>query len=55
MLRWKKLKIIFILLVAASSTGCALGLIATALGDKKATHADDQSVETGGNKGYINN
>jgi len=48
-------KFIFVLLVAVSSTGCALGLIDKALGDKKATHADDQSSDSGGNKGNINN
>ena len=31
-----KLKLIIILLVAVTSTGCALGLIDQALGDKKA-------------------
>lgn len=58
MIKWRKLKLIFVLLVAVSSTGCALGLSDMALGDKKATHADDQSVESsesGGNKGNINN
>jgi len=55
MTKWLKLKIVFVLLIAVSSTGCALGLIDMALGDKKATHADDQSVDTGGNRGNINN
>ena len=55
MIKWWKLKLILILLVAVSSTGCAVALIDKALGDKKATHADDQSAETGGNKGNFNN
>lgn len=55
MIKWWTLKLIFVLLVAVSSTGCVLGLIDKALGDKKATHADGQSSESGGNKGYINN
>jgi len=44
MIKWWKLKLIFFLLIAVSSTGCALALLDKALGDKKATHADDQSV-----------
>ena len=55
MIKWWKLKLIFVLLVAVSSIGCALGLLEEYLGDKIATQDDDQSVETGGNKGYINN
>jgi len=54
MIKWCKLQFVFILFVAVSSTGCALALIDKALGDKKAVHADDQSVGSG-NKGNINN
>jgi len=57
MIKWWKLKLIIVLVVAVSSTGCALGLIDKYYtGENKATHADDQSVESsesGGNKGYI--
>ena len=58
MIKWRRLKLIFILVVAVFSTGCALGLIDKHLGENKASHAQDQSVESsesGGNKGYINN
>jgi len=45
-LPWQKLKLTFVLLVALSSAGCALGLIDKYLGEKKASHAEDQSVES---------
>ena len=44
MLKWRIIKFICVLFIAVSSTGCALGLIDKALGDKKAAHADDQDV-----------
>lgn len=53
MLKLWKIKFICILLVVGSTSGCALALIEKALGDKKATHADDQSID-GGNQGIIN-
>lgn len=53
-LKTRKLILLFVLL-AAYSSGCALALAEKALGDKKATHASDQSTETGGNQGYLNN
>jgi hypothetical protein len=53
MRNWLKLKLIFVLLLAVSSTGCALAAIDYALGDKKATHADDQSADSSGNQGNI--
>ena len=49
-------RLICVLLIVVSSSGCALGLIKEYLGENVATHADDQSVESpesGGNKGYI--
>ena len=58
MKKWWKLKLIIVLLVTATSAGCALAVVDQALGDKKATHAEDQSAEpseTGGNQGDINN
>ena len=54
MIKWWKLKVIIVLVVTVSSAWCALGLIDKHLGDKKATHADDQSAETGGNMGNFN-
>ena len=46
MLRWQKFKLICVLFVAVSSAGCAMALADKALGDKKATHANDQIVDT---------
>jgi len=45
MLNWRILKLLCVFLIAVSSSGCALALIDKALGENKATHADDQSVE----------
>jgi hypothetical protein len=57
MVRWWKFKFMFVLLMAVSSTGCALGMVDQALGDKKAAHADDQSAGPAGsetqNSGYM--
>lgn len=55
MIKLWRLKLIFVLLMAVSSTGCVLAVAEKLLGDKVATHDDDQSVESGDNEGYINN
>ena len=54
MIQWRMLKVICVLLITISSTGCALAVAKEFLGDKVATHDDDQSVETGGNRGNFN-
>ncbi len=45
MIKWLKLKLTLVLLVAVSSTGCALAAVDVLLGENKATHADDQTVD----------
>ncbi len=41
-----KLKLVLISFLAVFSSGCALAVADQMLGDKKATHADDQTVES---------
>jgi len=58
MIKWRTIKLIIVLVMAVSSLGCALALADKALGDKKASHEDDQSAgssQSSGNKGYITN
>ena len=45
MLNRRILKLLCVFLIVVSSSGCALALLDVALGENKATHADDQSVE----------
>ena len=46
MLNRRILKLLCVFLIAVSLSGCALAALDVVLGDNKATHADDQSMES---------